>query len=91
MNGCEACAHRGTPSYKSPCSECRGSDKYEAIKPPFTNADHIRAMSDEELAEILTKALFCRTCLARSVCMTNAVDDCTKDHLTWLKRPAEEG
>lgn len=55
MATCNICKYAGTPSYKSPCSECKGFSKYEYEKPK-TNADRIRAMNDEELAELLQDA-----------------------------------
>lgn len=51
-----------------------------------TNADRIRAMSDEELAEFLQDAKFycqrnCEKCLRGTACISM---------LQWLKQPAEE-
>ena len=50
-----------------------------------TNADRIRAMSDEELAEFLQDAKFycqrnCEKCLRGTACISM---------LQWLKQPAE--
>lgn len=52
---CETCDYANRPPYKFPCSECdktMGSPFccYEHEEKP-TNADRIRAMSDEELAK----------------------------------------
>ena len=54
---CETCDYANRPPYKSPCSECdktMGSPFccYEHEEKP-TNADRVRAMSDEELAHFL--------------------------------------
>lgn len=54
---CNDCDYAGRPSYKSPCSECdktKGSPFccWEHEEKP-TNADRIRAMSDEELSVFL--------------------------------------
>ena len=69
---------------------CVGYDKCKMFKADFTsNADRIRAMSDEELAKVLTKASFCSTCLARNECIKTVDDDCAQTHLIWLKQPAE--
>lgn len=59
---------------------------------PLTNADRIRAMSDEELAKMLTvgKGAFgCFECqkIRDGECPTNCDEQC----LDWLQRPAEEG
>ena len=54
----------------------------------FTNADRIRAMSDEELAVFLGKLVHCGGCQMRDNCK---VDDlpCNNVLLEWLKQPAE--
>ena len=41
------------------CKSCGGKG---TVKEPVTNADRIRAMSDEELAELLISADFCGEC-----------------------------
>ena len=53
MRDCDNCKHRETWAYAVPCSNCYGASNWEEIKQ--TNADRIRAMSDEELAEFLGK------------------------------------
>jgi hypothetical protein len=54
-----------------------------------TNADRIRAMSDEELAEVLGNLVHCGGCPMRDNCK---VDDlpCNNVMLEWLQQPAEE-
>ena len=54
----------------------------------MTNADHIRAMNDEELAEMLWKT----GRNYRAVCADPVVDyNEHRDHLiVWLKQPAEQ-
>lgn len=87
----EECEFNGQP-------ECRLSDGMEcphgvkAHKP--TNADRIRSMSDEELAEFISRIeigdfgpqvygkTFCDMCKGQYEC-----DDC---RLWWLQQPAEE-
>lgn len=61
---------------------------------PMTNSDHIRAMSDEELSEFISRIeigdfgqqvygkTFCDMCKGQYEC-----DDC---RLWWLQQPAEE-
>lgn len=48
----------------------------------MTNADRIRAMSDEELADVVV----CPHTGNWDLCR----DDCKKCRLEWLKQPAEE-
>ena len=51
--------------------------------PPLTNAQRIRAMSDEELAEFITGTDFCETtCHQEHVCD----GQCKKPVLKWLKQ-----
>ena len=61
---------------------CNGSGEK-----PMTNADRIRSMNDEELAEMLWKT----GRNYRSVCADPVVDyNEHRDHLiAWLKQPAE--
>ena len=51
-DGCKNCKYELQDEHLEPCLHCEGTsqgDKYTAM----TNADRIRNMSDEELAEIL--------------------------------------
>ena len=55
----------------------------------FTNADRIRTLSDEELAEFLGEYRFCDICdEGCDACTYHG--DCGKRLLDWLKQPAEE-
>lgn len=91
---CETCDYANRPPYKSPCSECdktMGSPFccYEHEEKP-TNADRIRAMSDEELAQMLTvgKGTFaCFKCpeFGDRECSMKCGVRC----LEWLQKPAE--
>lgn len=54
-----------------------------------TNADRIRAMSDEELAEFLYSCEFCHICEEGcDNCRYNG--ECERRLADWLKLPAEE-
>lgn len=59
------------------------------IDPIVTNADRIRAMTDEELVKVLQEP-FCdrRT---RDECKISYCGVCDKCILDWLQRPAKEG
>ena len=76
---------------KAECNQCKYTDRQGEKVPsnwkplPTTNADRIRAMSDEELAEFLQDAKFycqrnCEKCLRGTACISM---------LQWLKQPAE--
>lgn len=70
---CEKCKHYKVAPYGEPCDSCSEFIYFE----PITNADRIRAMSDEELAEEL---------------YDNSNIDCTQYQtiLDWLKREVEQ-
>lgn len=57
----------------------------------YTNADRIRAMSDEELAVFLESS---RGCPSDDDCeygVHATPENCIKHWATWLQRPAKEG
>lgn len=55
FEGCDKCQHNGKGLKEYPCNTCiyNAIDHYK----PMTNADRIRNMTDEELAEFLTNYL----------------------------------
>ena len=56
-----------------------------------TNADRIRAMTDEELAEKLTWIVpYCGDCPARIGNGEECAKDCKKAWLAWLRKDADE-
>ena len=57
---------------------------FEIVEAPKTNADRIRAMSDEELADVVANGVGC--VLKAPHCMDV---DCTPCILKWLKQPFE--
>ena len=56
---------------------------------PKTNADRIREMSDEELAEKMSRMAHCLYCPVRCGIFCND-DECKAKWLSWLRAPAEE-
>ena len=81
----------GCRTWMNECIACKGTG---SILYPETNADRIRAMSDEELSEFISRIeigdfgpqvygkTFCDMCKGQYEC-----DDC---RLWWLQQPAEE-
>lgn len=72
-----------------------------AYKPPMTNADRIRAMSDEELADFLEKInpINCDCCVYMRPCRLEYDEEtvnyaekynCKDGFMQWLQQPAEE-
>ena len=75
------CKYEGTGIWNGRCTgtkevdPCPGYDKCKEYKPDYmTNADRIRAMSDEELANVLREF---------------ATKPMQGSFLKWLKQPAE--
>ena len=54
-----------------------------------TNADRIREMTDEELAEKISKMVSCVYCPIKcGICCTE--EECKAKWLPWLRSPVEE-
>lgn len=75
-----------------PCSpacplfgDCVVAFRNEQKKRVRTNADCIRGMSDEELAEFICGSTYCQDCPHCGECDNNG------GWLNWLQQPAEEG
>lgn len=67
------------------------SDCCEAWKPTMrTNADRIRAMSDEELAKFIYEQADCFCAARYGVCIKDE-DTCRAAWLRWLKEEVEHG
>ena len=85
---CYSCADQYMCKCKKPC---------EFIW-PLSNADHIRAMSDEELADLLCTADWCETCdqmREEGTCKAMELDGplskhCVSAALRWLRQPYKE-
>ena len=62
----------------------------EYYNKPTTNADHIRAMSDEELAEFIYRCEMSEIDYAKTFCdLCNGQYECGQCRLDWLKQTAE--
>lgn len=88
--GHEECEYNGQPECHLPDGmKCPHGVK--ADKP--TNADHIRSVSDEELAKVLYRMQkdLCRR-LTEAIGYTEPLefDEDAPDILNWLQQPAEE-
>lgn len=84
LNLCERCA--------ADCRHERNPNEIVvqcgAFKPPMTNADRIRSMSDKELAEILFSQRSCPPGKSRLAC--EASGTCLECWTEWLAKPAAE-
>ena len=81
------------------CESCQGlidmrgqfhEHKEEPFMPPMTNADKIRAMSDEELAKFIATPCQCEVRPKRDGFRECGNDLCLQYLLKWLRQPAEE-
>ena len=93
MTKCNSCALRDAKPCME-CSMCMSGDSHFRPIPNAekkTNADRIRAMSDEKLAEWLACPI-CKYASCKKTCpaiLPNA-DPCEIQILSWLQQPAEE-
>lgn len=60
-----------------------------SFKKPQTNADRIRAMSDEELAEWLDSLRYGFGCELCEKVFKGCDENCRTHFMEWLKQPAE--
>lgn len=93
---CSRCGYGGKHLSAPPCTACPAypqETKNNAQLP--TNADRIRAISDEALAEFLEKVheYPCEACCNNlSSCRRNNAMEpvCKRHYFAWLQQPAEE-
>lgn len=99
IDWCVMCKHEGSAVYDL-CCECEYPEnpddpptKYEPK--PITNADRIRAMTDEELAEFINdvwdRLLFGNDLPGMcDVCYTDTIQNCKKCWLDWLRQETDK-
>lgn len=71
-------------------SICAALRDEHGLGDPLTNADKIRAMTDEELARKLMRYTACHTCDLMKTCKTDFWSSCYEVNLKWLKQEVEE-
>ena len=79
---------RGVKGELYPCKPDIFDMTYDMVDQPKTHADRIRAMTDEELAEVLGELVHCGGCPMRDNCKVDNLP-CDNVLLEWLKQPAE--
>lgn len=63
----------------------------KVVNKPMTNADRIRAMTDEELATLFEKSSDCKIgCPAYYHCQLTETIGCFLTMLEWLRQPVKE-
>ena len=90
MADCNKCANKKLPSYSATCVECGLVRK--GFK-PMTNADRMRTMTDEELADFILKrdiGIVDRLSQLQVFIYNFDVEKGKKDLLAWLKREVDD-
>lgn len=89
MSQCDKCKYP-YDIRKWPCEDCLQGDRFEPK--PLTNADRIRAMTDEELASFACNrsCAYCPVVDCNGRMMTIGRDYCYKRWLEWLKQEVDE-
>ena len=85
---CDNCKHKTCWEYAEPCSSCTNMTGTPTNWEPQTNADRIRAMTDEELAEfLLNRDLDVVEKASKAVGFTYKVDreQCLVNVIGWMK------
>ena len=97
MKGCYNCAHgawlNGEDDLPEICVECNYAPGYPSKweEKRITNADRIRAMSDEELAETIP-CPYMRDCYDEcKFGWHERTQTCEECKLEWLRQPVKDG
>ena len=77
------CGLKGSYAYRHGCF---GEDMCRC-REPMTNAQRIRAMTDEEMAEFISSIPMC---VGKDEDLNCEIDVCKECFLKWLQQPAEE-
>jgi hypothetical protein len=84
----------GVTAITDTCIQCKYVDKEGQPQPSNwipkvqTNADRIRAMSDDELAEFICKNQDCYICPGKTLCVGGVGK--ANGLMNWLKQPTED-
>lgn len=94
-DNCKDCVARCVHAGKDREFICGNGVSCKVTKKPIaTNADKIRAMSDEGLAEFLEDWDFCYSYCPQGIAYSPDNPDCSQgcreELLSWLRQPAEE-
>lgn len=89
MKDCVSCVHEYLSPMSDTCRECGIAmlNYEEAKQKPMTNADRIRSMTDEELAEWISEYTDCLCGIHKPGC-SKTKGTCVATWLDWLKQEA---
>lgn len=86
----DVCKHAPPQKGKWPCCDC--DMRYHDRAERKTNADRIRAMTDEQLAKFLEKVGGCGPSFDKEYCYNvNGCPDGSNCWLAWLQKEEENG
>lgn len=86
---CTSCKNRIRLTGWVACDGCLYNEGLEDRYEPMTNADRIRNMTDEELAEKISRMAHCVFCHI-SCGILGTEEECKAKWLSWLRSPVEE-
>lgn len=86
---CSSCKNRIRLTGWVACDGCLHNEGLEDRHEPMTNADRIRNMTDEELAERISRMANCVYCPIRCG-IFGTLEECKDMWLSWLRSPVEE-
>ena len=90
FESCDKCKHGWKTENDYPCNTCKHGVNIEDFFTPKTNADAIREMSDEELAEFLCGVFDEDECDGKYICGVT-IPNYDEDRIAeWLKSEVKE-
>lgn len=93
FESCMKCKHTNKTENDYPCNQCKHCIDVKDHYKPMTNADRIRNMTDEELAEFLSKTVddivSCDGCDEPINEYGSCSGNCKNPYLKWLQAEAK--
>ncbi len=86
---CSSCKYRIAPGGWAACDGCIHDEGLKDRYEPMTSADRIRNMTDEELAERISRMAHCVYCPVKCGIFCTE-EECKAKWLSWLRSPVEE-
>lgn len=86
---CTSCKNRIRLTGWVACDGCLYNEGLEDRYEPMTNADRIRNMTDEEMAEKISRVAYCMYCPVKCGIIYTE-EECKAKWLSWLRSQVEE-
>lgn len=87
---CPSCKYRIDPGGWAACDGCIHDEGLKDRYEPLTNADRIRNMTDEEMADFVATYVHCEDCWLVDNCVNCGDMTCYDNILSFLHSPVEE-